>query len=88
MTFARLPIANEFKDCRVAVTLNSSVAVAAVMAGIPTITMDEGSMAWDVTGHSLDDIRTPDRRPWAHALAWTQYTDDEIKEGLLWDYLL
>lgn len=76
-----LPTAFDFSDCKAAVTLNSSVAVKAVMAGIPTITMDEGSMAWDVTGHSLDDIRTPDRTLWAHTLAWTQWSHDEIREG-------
>ena len=76
-----LPVAPDFSDCRAAVVLNSSVGVQAVMAGVPTITMDEGSMAWDVTGHSLDDIRTPDRRPWCHFLAWTQWSHDEIREG-------
>jgi hypothetical protein len=76
-----LPTAFDFSDCKAAVVLNSSVAVKTVMAGIPTITMDEGSMAWDVTGHSLEDIRTPDRTLWAHALAWTQWSHDEIREG-------
>jgi hypothetical protein len=76
-----LPTAFDFSDCKAAVVLNSSVAVKAVMAGVPTITMDEGSMAWDVTGHSLDDIRMPDRRPWAIHLAWTQWSHDEIREG-------
>lgn len=76
-----LPVARDFEDCKLAVVLNSSIAVQAVMAGVPTVTMDEGSMAWDVTGHSPQDIRMPDRRPWAHALAWTQWSHDEIREG-------
>jgi hypothetical protein len=75
-----LPIAKDFENA-IAVTLNSSVAVQCVIDGVPTITMDEGSMAWDVTGHSLNDIRTPDRLPWLHALAWTQWSHDEIREG-------
>ncbi len=76
-----LPTAFDFSDCKAAVVLNSSVAVKTVMAGIPTVTMDEGCMAWDVTGHSLKDIRTPDRTLWAHALAWTQWSHDEIRDG-------
>lgn len=76
-----LPTALDFADCKAAVVLNSSVAVKAVMQGVPTVTMDEGSMAWDVTGHSLEDIRTPDRLPWCHYLAWTQWSHDEIREG-------
>lgn len=81
-----LPVASDFTDA-IAVTLNSSIGVKCVIEGIPTITMDEGSMAWPVTGHSLDDIRTPDREEWAHRLAWTQWSDDEIKEGTPWDFL-
>jgi hypothetical protein len=82
-----LPDAADFEDS-IAVTLNSSIGVKCVLAGIPTITMDEGAMAWDVTGHSLDDIRMPDRTFWAWRLAWTQHSDDEIREGKLWDWLL
>jgi hypothetical protein len=76
-----LPTAQDFENCKAAVVLNSSIAIKTVMAGVPTVTMDEGSMAWDVTGHSLDDIRMPDRRPWCHALAYTQWSHDEIREG-------
>lgn len=81
---APYPIERKFDDCGLAVTLNSSVGVQCVLDGIPTITMDEGAMAWDVTGHSLDDVRRPDREPWTHVLAWTQWSDDEIREGKLW----
>ena len=74
-------------DGAVAVTLNSSIGVKCVIEGIPTITMDEGSMAWDVTGHSKDDIQMPAREEWAHRLAYTQWSDDEIREGRLWSRL-
>lgn len=83
-----LPAAVDWSDARVAVTLNSSVAVQALLAGVPTVTQDEGSMAWDVTGHSLDDVRMSDRLPWLHRLAWTQWTHDEIAEGTPWAYHL
>lgn len=80
----KLPDAADFTDTKAAVTLNSSVGCWCVINGIPTITMDQGAMAWDVTGHSLDDIRTPEREPWAHRLAWTQWSDDEIRKGTPW----
>src|SRR5262249_929979 len=38
-----------------AVTFNSNSGVNAVMRGVRTITMDEGSMAWDITSHELDE---------------------------------
>jgi hypothetical protein len=82
------PKALTFDDCRQAVTLNSSVGVQCVLAGIPTVTMDEGAMAWDVTSHVVGEIATPDRLPWCHWIAWTQWTDDEIREGEPWKLLL
>lgn len=71
-----------------AVTLNSSVAVEAVLLGIPTVTMDEAAMAWDVTAHAAHETVTPDRAAWLHWLAWTQWSYDELKEGRPWPRLL
>jgi hypothetical protein len=51
------------------------------------VTMDEGAMAWDVTGHK-DEILKPARLPWLHWLAWTQFSHDEISEGKPWAHLL
>lgn len=76
-----LPEARDWFDCRVAVTLNSSVGVEAVMRGVPTVTMDAGAMAWDVTGHSPDEVIAPSRAKWLEWLAWTQWHHDEIKAG-------
>lgn len=83
-----LPECRGWNDVGLAVTLNSSVAVEAVLAGIPTVTMDAGAMAWDVTGHTPDEIVKPPRLPWLHWLAWTQWTHDEISEGTPWAHLL
>lgn len=71
-----------------AITLNSSVAVEAVLAGIPTVTMDEGAMAWDVTAHDPRETAKPARLPWLHWLAWTQWNYDELSEGRPWAHLL
>lgn len=79
-----LPETDSWDDVRVAVTLNSSVAVDTVLAGIPTVTMDEAAMAWSVTGHGPSDAVMPDRTEWLHWLAWTQWTYDEIREGTPW----
>lgn len=64
-----------------AITLNSSVAVEAVLQGVPTVTMDEASMAWDVTSHNPHDTYMPPRKPWLQWLAWTQWHYDEIAAG-------
>jgi hypothetical protein len=82
-----VPTADSFENAT-ALTLNSSIGAQCVLNGIPTVTMDEGAMAWDVTGHSPGDIRMPDREQWCAWLAWTQWSDDEIKEGIPWDWHL
>lgn len=70
--------------CLVA-TYNSGAAVDAVLAGVSTIAQDRGSMAWDVTSHRLDEhLIMPDRDPWAHRLAWCQWTVEELERGDFW----
>lgn len=72
---------NDWSDVGLAITLNSSIGVEAVMKGIPTVTMDTGSMAWDVSSHCLSDRIMPDRRKWLEWLAWTQWNWSEIETG-------
>lgn len=66
------------------VTINSNAGVDAVMAGVPTITMDERAMAWPVTGHRVDEVIRPDRLAWARAMAWKQWRLDEMASGDCW----
>lgn len=77
-------LAEDLAGARFAVTWNSNAGVDAVLAGIPAISMDEGSMAWDVTGHELKEPPMLDRTAWAHALAWKQWTKEEIASGECW----
>jgi hypothetical protein len=83
-----LPGTREWSQVGQAITLNSSVGVEAVLAGVPTVTMDEGAMAWPVTSHDPHVSATPDRAEWLHWLAWTQWHWDEIAEGKPWAHLL
>lgn len=76
-----LPCMDDWADVGRVVTLNSSIGVQSVMMGIPTVTMDEGAMAWDVTSHNPDSEVTPDRRRWLRWLSWTQWRHDEIADG-------
>jgi len=71
----------DFQKAKQVITLNSSVAVECVIKGIPTVTMDEGSMAWDVTSHEPGVHEYQDRGPWLEWLAWTQWSWDEIEQG-------
>jgi hypothetical protein len=64
-----------------AVSYNSCSGVDAVSAGVPTVAMDEGSMAWEVASHRIGDRKMPDREAWAHALSYTQWSQDEFANG-------
>lgn len=80
------PIESDLERASLCVTYNSTSAIEAVLAGVPTVTIDRGSMAWAVSSHQIDDppIR-PDRSAWAEWLACCQWTVDEIKSGAAWD---
>jgi hypothetical protein len=81
-------LASSLEGAALVVTYNSTSAVESVLAGVPTVTCDRGSMAWPVTTHAVpaDPIR-PGRAAWAHDLAWHCFTPAEIESGLAWDHL-
>lgn len=66
----------------VAITWNSNSAVDAVLAGVPTVAMDEGSMAWEVTAHRIGDTVKPERAEWLQRLVDCQWALDEIRSGV------
>lgn len=76
-----LPLARDWADAGRVVTLNSSIGVESVLSGIPTVTMDEAAMAWEVSAHDPEETATPDRRRWLEWLSWTQWTWHEIEAG-------
>ncbi len=83
-----------FEECcaqaKCFVTWNSTVAVDALLQGVPVIALDSGSIAWDMAGHSLKDVNDlvyPDRTQWLHDLAYAQWTLEEMRSGLVWRHL-
>lgn len=81
-------LSEALSEAAVVITCNSNSGVDAVMAGIPTVAMDIGSMAWDVTTHDISHppIR-PDRSDWGRKLAYCQWLPDEVQSGLAWEHL-
>jgi hypothetical protein len=82
---ARLSLQDDLAGAAFAITWNSNAAVDAVLAGVPAIAMDRGSMAWDVTGHELKAPPAPDRAGWASAIAWKQWRKEELESGYCWE---
>lgn len=79
-----LPLDQSLRRASWVVTYSSSVGVQSVVQGIPTVAYDRGSMAWDVSAHSIQEMksfRPPDRVAWAARLAYSQWRVDEFQEA-------
>lgn len=80
-------LADAFAGAAFVVTWNSNSAVDAVLDGIPAVAVDEGSMAWEVSGHEIGRPPTPEHYRWAARLAWKQWSEDEIRSGECWEQM-
>lgn len=73
------------------VTFNSNAGVLSTLAGRRTVTFDQGSMAWPVTSHRVGgmiwECGENIRRDWAHALAWKQWQEEELRDGTCWEHV-
>lgn len=79
-------LADDLAGADVVVTFNSNSGVDAVLAGVPTVAVDAGSMVYGVAGHDFKTPPpTPDRAAWAHRLAWCQYQLSELESGYCWE---
>ena len=68
------------------INYSSNPAIIAVFNGIPVF-VSEQSLCYDVGNISLNKINNPvmpDRNNWANKLAYTEWTTEEIKQGLPW----
>lgn len=80
----------DLTNCWCVVTFNSNVGVDAIIQGIPVISLDKGSMVYDITSHDLKDVVNPPmktRTQWANDIAYTQWTIEEMEQGLPWQHL-
>ena len=75
------------KQAWAVVNYSSNPAMMSVFNGIPVF-VSEQSLCYDVGNTSLSNINNPampDRSNWANKLAYTEWTTDEIKQGLPWE---
>ena len=62
-------------------TFNSNSGVDAIMAGVPAMADDAGSMIYGLDGGYFD------RKPWEQKMSYTQWTEGEIERGEAWEAL-
>ncbi len=78
----------DFAGAARVVVYNSTTAVESVLAGIPTVVMDIGSVAYPMASHALDaPLVRPDRTRWCHDMAWRQWTLEELANGTAWNHV-
>lgn len=83
----RLPLDVSLDKAAGTIAFNSTASVDAVFRGVPSITLDDRSAAWDVTTHKIGEFGLLNRYPWVYNLSYMQWTLDEIADGSCWDHL-
>ena len=74
----------DFHNAWAVVNWSSNPATQAVIGGVPVF-VGPSSLAWDVGNDSLKDINNPvmpDRQQWLNDLAYTEWTTEEISQGI------
>ncbi len=70
------------------VTYNSNSGVDSILAGIPTVAYDLGSMAHKVSSRRIEDpLITPDRTQWCRNLGYCQWQHNEVTSGAAWKHI-
>lgn len=67
------PWEDALDDCYCAVTWTSTAAIGAVLAGVPTVAMHPGNMAYPMAAHDMTLRTPPGREAWIHELAWREW---------------
>lgn len=78
-------------NARTAFVFNSSSGVASILEGVPLMVDDRSAVCWDVAHKNVDVINSPefpDRQQWIYDLAAAHWSDDESRQGLVWNRFL
>ena len=86
-----IPLLEDLKRSRSALVFNSSSGVAASLMGVPLWVDDKSCVCWDVANKDLSKLDNPelfDRNQWIYDLAACHWTDDESRQGLIFNKFL
>lgn len=82
--YSNLTMKQDFQNCWAVVNHCSGPGIEAVMSGIPAF-VHKSSLASPVASTDLSTIETPvrpERAQWANDLAWTEWTQQEMIQGI------
>ena len=63
------------------IAYNSNSCLDSVLAGVPCLAGDAGTMAWPLCMKDMKELYRPERERIAHGIAWTQWSTEEIASG-------
>jgi hypothetical protein len=84
------PLEEDLDGAECVVALTSTSAVDALLAGVPTVVTDRGSVCWELCGGAVRDALhppRPDRTEFFRDLAYAQWTHEEMARGDPWAHL-
>jgi hypothetical protein len=75
-----------FNNIWATVSHSSNPGIHSIISGVPSFVSDS-SLAYPVANdinslHNIEDPVMPDRTQWLNDYAWTEYTIDEISQGI------
>lgn len=76
----------DFSNIFATVSFSSNPGIHSVIQGVPVL-VSSNSLAYDVGNdieflQNIENLKMPDRTQWLNDYAWTEYTVDEIKQGI------
>ena len=86
-----ISLIDDLHNARLASVFNSSSGVAAILHGVPLFVDDQSSVAWSVSNHNIIDFKHPkfpDRTQWIQDLAAAHWSDEESRQGLVYQKFL
>lgn len=84
----RTSLLQSLQKAHCAIFFNSSSAVASVCNGVPIFVDDRSCVAWNVANKDISKIETPEyfeREQWIYDLAAAHWSDEESKQGLIYE---
>lgn len=83
----RASLQDDLQGALACVTYNSNAGVEALIEGVPVLVDGPRSMAAPLASPSIRELKREERQPWASALAYSQWTEAEMQQGLPWRHL-
>jgi hypothetical protein len=84
-------LSEDLSQAKGACVFNSSSGVAAILQGVPLMVDDSSSVCWDVANHDMRGLVNPnftDRHQWIWDLAAAHWSDEESRQGLVFNKFL